>query len=82
MINWLTDLFNGLVADIKRAYVSMTIWVNGVALTVIGILPLAQDYAPQLQEYISPNLYKQMMLIIVLANIFLRFKTSSKLRDK
>lgn len=82
MINWLTDLFNGIMADVKRAYVSMTIWVNGIALTIMGLLPLAQDYAPQLQEYISPELYKQMMLIIVVANILLRFKTSSALRDK
>lgn len=82
MINWLKDLFTGVLADVKRAYVSLTIWVNGIALTIIGVLPLAQDYAPQIQEYISPSLYKQMMLIIVVANILLRFKTHTALRDK
>jgi hypothetical protein len=81
-MEWLKDTLNGFWQDVKRAYVSMTIWVNGIALTVISILPLAQDYAPQLQAYISPDLYKQMMLVLVIANILLRFKTSTALRDK
>lgn len=82
MINWLKDKLSGLFADIKSAYKSLTIWVNGIVLTAISLLPLAQDYAPQLKEYISDDLYKQMMLILIVANIALRFKTSSALRDK
>lgn len=81
-MEWLKDKLYGLWLDVQRAYVSLTIWVNGIALTVIGLLPLAQDYAPQLQAYISPDLYKQMMLVLVIANILLRFKTSSALRNK
>jgi len=81
-MEWLKDLLNGLWSDLKRSYVSLTIWVNGISLTVISFLPMAQDYAPQIQEYISPSLYKQMMVVLVIANILLRFKTSSALRDK
>jgi hypothetical protein len=81
-MDWIKDKLNDLLADVKRAYVSLTIWVNGVVLTIISILPLAQDYFPQMQEYLSPSFYKAAMGAIVFINIILRFKTTTALRDK
>ena len=81
-MEWLKDELNGLLLDLKRVYVSLTIWVNGIALAAVSFLPLIQDYFPQMQEYLSPSFYKGAMGTIVAINIILRFKTSSKLRDK
>lgn len=73
---------DGLVADARRAYKSATIWVNGVVLSLIGALPYAQESFPQLQDYISPEFYKHAMLGLVAANILLRFKTTTALKNK
>jgi len=81
-MEWLKDLLNGLWSDLKRAYVSLTIWVNSVALTLISALPYIQENFPAIQNYIHPNFYKNAMGILIVLNIILRFKTKSALRDK
>ena len=81
-MEWLKDLLNGLWSDLKRSYVSLTIWVNSVALTLISALPYIQENFPAIQDYIQPDFYKNAMGILIVLNIILRFKTSSALRDK
>ena len=82
MTNWLKDKFTELWADLKRAHTSWTIWVNGIALTILEALPYAQDVFPQIKEYISPDFYKQGMTTLIVANLILRFKTKSAIKDK
>lgn len=67
---------------IKNAWRSVTIWFNGVAGSVMVVLPTAQDSLPQLQSYLPHNFYQWMMGIVVAANIVLRFRTTKDLADK
>ena len=82
MTEFIKDWLSGILEDIKRAYLSMTIWVNGVVMAALGALPYAQESFPQIQDYVSPEFYKHAMLGIIVANILLRFKTTKPLRDK
>jgi len=81
-MEWIKDKLKLIYADFLRSWKSFTVWVNGVALAVLSGLPMAQESFPQLQQYISPNLYKQAMTVLIVANILLRFKTNKALRDK
>ena len=67
---------------LKNAWRSMTIWFNGVAASILTVLPVAQEQLPQLQSYLPANFYQWMMGLVIAANIVLRFKTSSDLADK
>lgn len=67
---------------IAGARKSLTIWFNSVIGTVVTLLPVAQDQLPQLQPYIGPHFYQYMMGFVVGANILLRFKTTTDLKDK
>lgn len=73
---------NKLKAKLKGSWRSFTIWFNGITGTVIVALPTAQDQFPQLQGYVSSDVYKWAMGAIVVANIALRFKTNADLADK
>ena len=68
--------------DLLKIHKSMTIWFNGLMLTLMEVIPFAQDQFPQLQAYVSPNFYKHAMIALVVGNIILRFKTNSKLSNK
>jgi len=81
-MEWIKDKLNGLVADILNGWKSLTLWVNGVVLALIPIVQYAQEVFPQLQAYISPEFYKQAMVVLLVTNLALRFKTNSALRDK
>jgi hypothetical protein len=81
-MEWLTDKFNDVLADLKRAHTSLTIWINGIVLAVLQALPYAQDVFHQLKEYVSPEFYKQAMVVLLVANLALRFKTKSALKSK
>ena len=81
-MEWLKDKLGLIAADLFNSWRSLTIWVNGISLTVVSALPMLQENIPQLQDYVSPHFYKQMMFTVVAANIVLRFKTKSALRDK
>jgi len=82
MLNWLKDKFTELLEDLKRVHRSWTIWVNGAILTILEAIPYAQDAFPQLEGYLSPEFYKQGMTALIVANIILRFKTKSAIKDK
>ena len=67
---------------LKNAWRSTTIWFNGVMATAMVVLPVAQDAFPQLQEYVPSNVYKLAMGAVIVANILLRFKTTTDLAEK
>lgn len=71
-----------MMDKIKGAWRSMTIWFNGVAAVVIPGLPMLQDSFPQLQPYIPDHLYQYALCLLIVANIALRFKTTTDLAAK
>ncbi len=73
---------NLFIARFKKAWLSLTIWVNGIAATIWLFLPELQMTFPQLQAYVPDNIYKYGMAILIIANIVLRFKTTQDLIEK
>ena len=70
-------------AKIHGARKSITIWFNGVALTLVPFIDQAKDLVPQLEQYLDDHLFKKLMLgVIIAGNLLLRFKTNSDLQDK
>lgn len=90
MQEWLKDKLTNLKADLKRAWLSLTIWFNGVISAIISaLLALPIDsviaYVPQFQPYISDQGFRTAMVILLAVNginIALRFKTTKALKDK
>lgn len=87
---WIYDKWQNFKADVKRAWLSLTIWVNGVTGAIIGallLIPVDQVLAlmPQLQPYLSSDVFRTAMVILLIFNAInagLRFKTTKALRDK
>lgn len=67
---------------IKGARKSLTIWFNGLTLAAITLIDLIQPAIPQLQGYVTPEVFKAVGLTVLILNIALRFKTSESLKDK
>lgn len=71
-----------LKAKLAGARKSWTAWFNGLTLIIVPLLPMAADSLPQLQPYVPDNLFKYAMLVVLVANLALRFKTKTALQDK
>jgi hypothetical protein len=67
---------------LKGALRSLTVWFNGVAMAALAGLPMLQDMLPQLQPYVPPGIYQHGMLVVIVGNILLRFRTSTPLDQK
>lgn len=78
--------FDSMRDTVRGAWRSVTIWFNAVLATLLVIVPEAASYAvanlPQLQPYIPENVYKLLMLVALVGNIALRFKTSRPLDQR
>lgn len=79
---WFKDKLARLKADVAKAHKSMTIWFNSAMGFVIVALPYAQANLPQLQPYLPDGLYNHAMVVLVVGNIILRFKTRVALAAK
>lgn len=79
---WMFDKYNNLKDDILSAHRSMTIWFNSVVGSVALFLPDLIALMPDLQEYIDAPTYKTWMLVLLVGNFALRFKTTKALRNK
>ncbi len=66
----------------KNSYKSLTIWLNGLLLVITPYLDLAQQYLPGIQEYVSGNIYKYLIIAVIVLNLLLRFRTKNSLSDK
>lgn len=69
-------------ATLRGMRKSAVIWFNGLLLAALPVLDYAKDSLPELAAWLSPGTYKTVGLIVVAANIALRFRTSTKLADK
>lgn len=71
----------------KKSWKSLTIWFNGIMLSVVPfadyVLDFANDILPMIQSYITDKQFKtSMIVVVVIGNIILRFKTSQSLAEK
>ncbi len=67
---------------IKGSRKSLTVWLNSTFLALFPVIEYAKEVLPALQEFLTPDVYKLVGLLVLLANIFLRFRTSECLSDK
>lgn len=82
MKQWLQDKFTGITRDFARLHKSLTIWFNGVIGALALYLPDVLTFMPQLREYVDEPSYKTWMLVLLIGNALIRFKTHTALRDK
>lgn len=71
-----------LLDKLRGARKSVVIWLNGALLVALPVLDYAKDSLPQLAEFLSPDTYKTIGMVVVVANIVLRFRTATSLADK
>jgi len=94
MIGLIASFFGGLTVAslwpwIRGALRSWTIRVNAaigaIALAVPVIhdnVDVIQETLPQLQPYLSDSWYKHVSLVLILANMVLRFRTSTHITER
>ena len=73
---------NTLLCRLRRAHKSLTIWVNGILLAALPVFEYAKDSLPQIKDFLGAETYKTIGLIVVVANIALRFRTTKALDEK
>lgn len=71
-----------MIDKLKGAWKSWTIRFNAGAALVIAYLPMAQDSFPQMHQFLPDNVYQIGMLVLVVANTLLRFKTNTCLSQR
>lgn len=79
---WLYDKWQNFKADTKSAWKSWTIIFNSGIGIVSTFLPDIIALMPDLQEYIEAPTYKTWMIILLVGNFILRYKTDKPLRNK
>ena len=67
---------------LKGATRSKTVWFNSVAGTLLVALPEMKEALPALQQFITPQVYRWLILVVVIGNIWLRAVTTTSLEDK
>ncbi len=67
---------------IKGAARSRTVWFNVASGAALAALPQMAEALPALQQFISPEVYRWLVVAVVLGNIWLRAITTAALEDK
>lgn len=67
---------------LKGATRSRTVWFNSIAGTLLVALPEMKEALPALQQFITPEVYRWLILVVVIGNIWLRAVTTVPLEDK
>ena len=70
------------ITKLKKSWRSKVIQFNTAVAALVIFLPDLQTSFPQLQGYISDSSYRYGMGALIVANIYLRFKTTMSLADK
>lgn len=71
-----------MLAKLRKAWKSWTIWFNSTVLAVVAFLPDLTTSLPQAQEFLTPDTYRALGLAVLVINLALRFKTSTSLAQK
>lgn len=61
---------------------SKTIMFNSALLIALPVFEAVHQFMPELQGYLPESIYKIVGLIVVVANIYLRTKTTKPLSEK
>ena len=73
------EKFRAKLAGARR---SIVIWFNGLAVILLGAIPVLQEFLPQAQAYLPDSVYKWAMLGVLIVNLALRFRTTMDLAHK
>jgi hypothetical protein len=71
-----------MLDKLKGAWRSVTVWFNVIFGMIVTNFDAIRDNLPQLQPYLTPGLFGKLMVIGIVANILLRFKTNCDLAHK
>lgn len=71
-----------IIEKLKGAGKSVTIWFNTTLLAIIPFSDHIKEALPMVQDYLTPDMFRNIGLIIVVVNIALRFKTNKCLSEK
>lgn len=86
MIDALKTKYALFLEKLRGAIRSKTIWLNAMFLVLLDQLPtLLGNLAvtlPEIQPYLGTELYRNASLILVLGNLYLRFRTHTPLEHK
>ena len=75
-------MLSKLIDKARGAWRSKTVWFNTFIGLVLYAIPFAQDALPALAPYVGEDRYKNMMLVVLVANTALRFITNRPLEHK
>lgn len=70
------------MSKVKGACRSKTVWFNSIAGTLLVALPEMAEALPALREFIGPEVYRWLIVVVVVGNIWLRAITTKSLEDK
>lgn len=82
MISWLRDKWKELKLDLAKSHKSLTILFNTSLAGIAFAIPELIAFIPQLQDYLPEADYKKLMIVALVGNFILRFKTTKAVRDK
>lgn len=71
-----------VISKLKSAHRSIQVWFNGVLVSIALGLPYAAETFPMVKDYISGPMYKHIMFILVLGNIFIHFRPTQRIDDR
>jgi hypothetical protein len=69
-------------SKLRGALRSWTIHFNLWLAVLIELLPMAKDRFPELQPFLPANLFQVGMLVLIVGNMLLRFRTKVALEAK
>lgn len=71
-----------ILAYLRGARRSWTVWFNGVALAVLTAAPQIEAFLPVLKPYLDNSSFKRLTVAVLLLNLVLRIKTDKPLSEK
>lgn len=71
-----------IIERIKKSWLSLTMWFNGLMLMVVTYLPEITASVPEFKGLVGDGVYKWLLLLSAIGNIILRVKTTQDLASK
>ena len=61
----------------KAYWKSLTIWFNGVLLTLVEAVPMLAEQLPAMKAYLPDDIYRWAFLVLVVGNLLIRARTNT-----
>lgn len=75
-----------MLDKLKGAWKSMTLWFNALVLALMpyidNVMQATRDNLPAVSQWLTADILKGAAVFILVANIALRFRTTTSLADK